>query len=95
MAAIDPFDLGVALGATPPTTPTGTATTPAEQADFCAQRTALQAIFNANAPPVACVAPAAPAGPPAAPPLQPAVAAQAPPLVPVSASRWWSIDGSQ
>jgi hypothetical protein len=85
-AAIDPFDLGVALGATPPTTPNGTATTPAEQADFRAQRIALQAVFNANAPVVANVAPAVPAPPvpQVAPPVpqQQAAVAPVPPIQP-------------
>jgi hypothetical protein len=84
MAAIDPFDLRAALGATPLTAPNGTATTPAEQADFRAQRTALQAVFNANAHPAANVAPAVPIVPPVAPLVQPAAAAQVPPLQPRS-----------
>jgi hypothetical protein len=87
MSAIDPFVLGAVLGATPPTTPNGTVTTPAEQADFCAHRIALQAVFNVNAPVVANVAPGTPAAGgvlQVAPPVlqQPAAAAQVPPLQP-------------
>jgi hypothetical protein len=63
MAAIDPNDLQAALGATPPTTPTGTNTTAAQQAAFRAQRTALRAVLNVVAPQPAVVA--APQAPPA------------------------------